>query len=528
MLRTEQRAALAARVLDYAGSVVAHDPAQMDRVAGAVRDLFMRLSSLDSDSHNDSDARSDAADRPADADADDADDVIHKLAAELSDASSTSAGPDGAELFGDSFKTQERQRQLQQRAEFCQRVLGLPAGATAIVLNGRLVGPIPDAFEWIHDDFQLFEQTEYERHIRPIAEAVAGLPDAAIAAAACMDCGVRDGELGSYLVMALGSLLNASPFGRYALPPDVAYRHRCVIATPVCTLSPQTPAATLKPLTHGSSGVTLPARHQDDVCAHVTVVMNPASTVAQRLAPILTLLRNALCVQTQLLLNPTLQLTEPPITRFYRYVAAPEPIFDAGGRCVRSLCRRRASARRCCRPTARTRAGRLMRARVHEHSQRPSRMATFQSIPRQPLYTVAIDGPSSWFVEPVEAKYDLDNLHLASVRRGTDVHVIFELSHFVIEGSVRARDARAKRCSWPDARLAVLRLRTSRTLYGCHGSAAAAARSSAGAQLDDRCHHVGHARDGQPRLLSAEGDAGCLDTSSPRGSIVGAVHHRAT
>lgn len=64
--------------------------------------------------------------------------------------------------------------------------------------------------------------------------------------------------------------------------------------------------------------------------------------------------------------------------------------------------------------------------------------AIFEDLPVEPIYTLAMDIPSSWLVRPREALYDLDNLQLSNLLPGdTSVNAIFDLDYLVIEGHAR-------------------------------------------------------------------------------------------
>jgi len=56
----------------------------------------------------------------------------------------------------------------------------------------------------------------------------------------------------------------------------------------------------------------------------------------------------------------------------------------------------------------------------------------------EPIYTLAMDVPSSWLVRPREARYDLDNIQLGHLSpEHPVVHAGFDLDYLVIEGHAR-------------------------------------------------------------------------------------------
>lgn len=64
--------------------------------------------------------------------------------------------------------------------------------------------------------------------------------------------------------------------------------------------------------------------------------------------------------------------------------------------------------------------------------------ATFDDLPIDPIYTLAMDVPTAWLVRPREALYDLDNIQLGKLFPGDkEVEAVFELDYIVIEGHAR-------------------------------------------------------------------------------------------
>ena len=108
----------------------------------------------------------------------------------------------------------------------------------------------------------------------------------------------------------------------------------------------------------------------------VTVVLNPLTEAAQRVAPLLMVLRDQLQVPLRLLLVPDIQLTEFPLQKFYRYVVG---------------------------------------ADVGEVS--PG--ALFSSLPRHHILTMRMDVPEAWNVQSIRAIQDVDNLRCDDVTCGS-------------------------------------------------------------------------------------------------------------
>ena len=71
-------------------------------------------------------------------------------------------------------------------------------------------------------------------------------------------------------------------------------------------------------------------------------------------------------------------------------------------------------------------------------SQESAAHAIFEGLPTEPIYTLAMDVPSSWLVRPREALYDLDNIQLGHLLpEHSIVGTTFDLDYLVIEGHAR-------------------------------------------------------------------------------------------
>lgn len=69
----------------------------------------------------------------------------------------------------------------------------------------------------------------------------------------------------------------------------------------------------------------------------------------------------------------------------------------------------------------------------------------FEDLPIDPIYTLAMDVPTSWLVRPREALYDLDNIQLGKLFPGDEsVEAIFALDYIVIEGHARELSSRGE------------------------------------------------------------------------------------
>lgn len=135
---------------------------------------------------------------------------------------------------------------------------------------------------------------------------------------------------------------------------------------------------------------------------HIVGLLNPASEQGQRWAPILKVLSELEGVYMRLFMNPKEKLDELPVKRFFRYVLNSRPLFDENGK-VRPV------------------------------------EASFRGLPSEILLTAAMDVPPAWLVAPKTSAHDLDNIKLSSIK--SDIHVMYELEHILIEGHSREDDS---------------------------------------------------------------------------------------
>jgi UDP-glucose:glycoprotein glucosyltransferase len=133
------------------------------------------------------------------------------------------------------------------------------------------------------------------------------------------------------------------------------------------------------------------------------VILDPASENAQKWSAILEVLANVEDVYIEIYLNPSLNLEQLPLKRFYRYVLDSELHFDENGEL--------------------------------EHP-----TAYFANLPEDPLYTLGTEEIKSWHITPKVANYDLDNILLKAIdksHRESGVTAVFELEYILVEGHCR-------------------------------------------------------------------------------------------
>lgn len=72
------------------------------------------------------------------------------------------------------------------------------------------------------------------------------------------------------------------------------------------------------------------------------------------------------------------------------------------------------------------------------NSQEVPSEVVFKDLPIDPIYTLAMDVPSSWLVRPRESLYDLDNIQLGQLLPQDDsVKAIFSLDALILDGHAR-------------------------------------------------------------------------------------------
>uniref|UniRef100_A0AAQ6AGL4 UDP-glucose ceramide glucosyltransferase-like 1 n=1 Tax=Amphiprion ocellaris TaxID=80972 RepID=A0AAQ6AGL4_AMPOC len=135
---------------------------------------------------------------------------------------------------------------------------------------------------------------------------------------------------------------------------------------------------------------------EGDVYFDVVAVVDPVTRDAQKLAPLLSVLKQLVNVNLRVFMNCQSKLSEIPLKSFYRYVLEPEVVFQADG------------------------------------SFSPGPMAKFLDMPQAPLFTLNLNTPESWMVESVHTRYDLDNIYLEEVEN--IVAAEYELEHLLLEG----------------------------------------------------------------------------------------------
>ncbi|XP_031416124.1 UDP-glucose:glycoprotein glucosyltransferase 1 isoform X2 [Clupea harengus] len=244
---------------------------------------------------------------------------------------------------------------LLSHAAYCRDVLKLQKGQRAVISNGRIIGPLEEGEVFNQDDFLLLESIILKTSGERIKSNVQKL-------------GVEE-DRASDLVMKVDALLSSQPKGEARIEYGFAEeRYSAVKVRP----------------------------REEDVYFDVVAVVDPVTRDAQKLAPLLLVLKQLVNVNLRIFMNCQSRLSDMPLKSFYRYVLEPELSFQA------------------------------------DNSLALGPLAKFRDMPQSPLFTLNLNTPESWIVESVNTRYDLDNIYLQEV--DSVVPAEYELEYLLVEG----------------------------------------------------------------------------------------------
>ncbi|KAL8722657.1 MAG: hypothetical protein Q9225_000889 [Loekoesia sp. 1 TL-2023] len=169
--------------------------------------------------------------------------------------------------------------------------IGLRSGERGLVLNGRVVGPIPKSTNFTKDDFASLLNFERTKRLKPAMAALQGLG--------------FESRVGNPLTGAIVS---------------------SVIALSTVSDLPEGIFESAPPLRMAqfdqwnSSHTMISTGDADTASIHLVASIDPTSEIAQRWIPMLKVLSELSGVYLRLFLNPREQMQELPIKRFYRHV----------------------------------------------------------------------------------------------------------------------------------------------------------------------------------------------------------------
>jgi len=179
--------------------------------------------------------------------------------------------------------------------------LSLHPGENGLLLNGRLVGPLPDVPELDLEDLEQLIAYERTKRILPAYGAVEGLS----LSEKIVDA-LSFAKLTSIVALAFTS----------DKPPGIHEE-----ASPVRMYLD----------TWNSSHTVIEIGEKSTASIQMTLVLDPASEIGQRWVPILKVISELDGIYVKIYLNPKERLSELPVKRFYRYVLDSKPTFDEAG-----------------------------------------------------------------------------------------------------------------------------------------------------------------------------------------------------
>ncbi|KAI0165086.1 UDP-glucose:glycoprotein glucosyltransferase [Hypoxylon sp. FL1284] len=244
-------------------------------------------------------------------------------------------------------------------------------GDQLLILNGRLVGPFASGSVFKSDDYDQLLGFERATRILPVYKAIdtLGLTDKV------------SGPLAAAKLTAVTALSTISDL------PEGIFESAPTLRTAMFD-------------DWNSTHTMIEVGDSSTANIHFVALLNPASEIGQKWAPILKVLSQLDGVYMRVILNPKEKMEELPVKRFYRYVLDSAPSFDETGKVS-------------------------------------PRDATFKGLPSEALLNLGMDVPPAWLVAAKDSVHDLDNLKLSSIK--TDVDAVYELEHILIEGHSREK-----------------------------------------------------------------------------------------
>ncbi|RPD60390.1 glycosyltransferase family 24 protein [Lentinus tigrinus ALCF2SS1-7] len=258
------------------------------------------------------------------------------------------------------------------------RQLELKPGEQALVVNGRVVGPIQPG-EFVAGDFETLAAYEHHKRVKSVYEALFDVYEP-LKDANNREDAAEITAIASSIVSSI-QLPDASEAGLFNAPQRPRLRNYQMLNSAYTAFS------------IGDNTTAL---------YHFGVLVDPLSEAAQKWSSLFEWISEIPGVYVEFHINPT-RYNELPLKRFYRYNLLPRLAFDDSGNEV-------------CTKT------------------------TFTDLPVEPIYTLAMDTPQSWLIRPREALYDLDNIQLGMLSpqdRTRGIKAVFDLDYLVVEGHAR-------------------------------------------------------------------------------------------
>lgn len=186
-----------------------------------------------------------------------------------------------------------------QKTQEILKATGLKPGQRGLVVNGRVIGPIPRDEEFAAEDVKMLLDYERAKRITPVMKAAE-------------EMGVLDKVVDPVALTNFVTLTSQPDDAQdvFGAPPSIRLddfekwkcEHSCI--------------------TVGD---------KDGAIYNIVAAVDPASESAQKIVPILKTLSHMHGVYLRIFLNPQRVMNELPVKRFYRYVINAGPMFDQAG-----------------------------------------------------------------------------------------------------------------------------------------------------------------------------------------------------
>lgn len=180
--------------------------------------------------------------------------------------------------------------------------IDVPTEASAIIVNGRVAGPIPPSITLDFSALEMLIVYERKKRIEPVREALKAL----------------DMSEKTHSAKSLVQLTNLVALSKISDVPDGIFdggsSNRIDIFDQI-----------------KAKHTLIELGDKDSASIHIIAAVDPASEKAQRALPIIKVLSQQAGVYIAIILTPVERLEELPIKRFYRHVLNAEPTFDDAG-----------------------------------------------------------------------------------------------------------------------------------------------------------------------------------------------------
>lgn len=180
--------------------------------------------------------------------------------------------------------------------------VGLDGGQQGVLLNGRLIGPIPRGSSFTSHEFEILLEYERQKRLAP-------------AHAAITDLGFQDRVNSPLAAAVVSSLIALSSISDI---PEGIFESASSLR--------------LSAFSQWEANHTVISTGDAETASiHLVASIDPTSELAQRWIPMLKVLSDLNGVHLKLFLNPRERMQEIPVKRFYRHVLDAKPSFNDDG-----------------------------------------------------------------------------------------------------------------------------------------------------------------------------------------------------